>query len=61
MEEGSGDLGPHYVNLYENFTRANEIAKHIELILSNEQLFNNTIMAFIPCDKKKTFGNCGGS
>jgi len=49
------------VNLYENFTRANEIAKHIELILSNEQLFNNTIMAFIPCDKKKTFGNCGGS
>jgi len=28
VEEGSGDLGPHYMNLYENFTRANEITEH---------------------------------
>jgi len=29
MEEGSGDLGPLYVNLYGNLNRANEIAEHI--------------------------------
>jgi len=35
-EEGSGDLRPHYVNLYGNFTRANEIAEHI-MILTHER------------------------
>jgi len=28
---------PHYMNLYENFTGANEITEHTELILSHEQ------------------------
>ena len=27
-EEGSGDLGPLYVDLYRNLNRANEIAEH---------------------------------
>ena len=28
-EEGSGDLGPLFVDLYGNLNRANEIAEHI--------------------------------
>ena len=28
MEEGSGDFGPLYVDLYGNLNRANEIAEH---------------------------------
>ena len=28
-EEGSGDLGPLFVDLYVNLNRANEIAEHI--------------------------------
>jgi len=36
VEEGSGDLGPHYMNLYENLSRfiANEIVEHSHM---NEQ------------------------
>jgi len=29
VEEGSGDLGPLFMNLYRNLNRANEIAEHI--------------------------------
>ena len=47
-EEGSGDLGPLYVNLYQKLNRANEIAEHIIRIdLSHEwDNFSN----YIPCD-----------
>jgi len=49
VEEGSGDLGPLYMNLYGTLNRANEIAGHI----------SEVIMADAPRDRRQE--HSGGS
>jgi len=46
-EEGSGDLGPLYVDLDGNLNRANVIAEHISRA---DFVTSEIIIAFIPCD-----------
>ena len=46
-EEGFGELGPLYVNLYGKLNRANEIA---ERLIRVDLSMSEIIIAFIPCD-----------
>ena len=58
VEEGSGDLGPHYMNLYENFTRANETTEHrVDFVTWTTPLWH----LFLVTEKAKMFRDSGSS